>query len=483
MITEDEIYLNPANTISFGQDTATIFYQNQPYYTGDKIKILSYKDCNLSEPIALYLLAVMRRAFSLFSWGSSSFNVNILNNVKICLPINRDCSIDYDYIESRIRELEESRIRELEAYLIAAGFEDCDLSQSERDALRCIADGQKVMRQFSIVKEFTIANSHNILRSDVVFGSGTTPYVTASEGNNSIVSYISYNPDMIEEGNSIMIGGKTLVITYQPNDFFSNDSHNLVLTINHDEGCTESSQLYMVSALYKSLSPKYSWGNSISKAKIQNDEVFLPITADGSIDFNFMETYINAVKKQCIAKLKHEISRERRAYEQAVDFTPTVIKTNKKESKVIILPEYRKGCVPLYTLRAACGMFDGEGLWEEEGWVDASGNGFTPDPKRHFAIYAKGDSMLDKIKDGDICVFEWYNQRGGSREGDIVLAEFKDFDDESAIKVYHSKKVRYEDGSWEHTKIELEPLNKDYPVIELDEYSNYRTIGVFKCVL
>lgn len=222
-------------------------------------------------------------------------------------------------MESRIRELEESHIRELEAYLIAAGFEDCELTQSECDALSRIHDGQKQMRSFKIVDEFTVANSHNILKSDVVFGSGSTPYVTASEGNNSIVSYISYKPDMIEKGNSILIGGKTLVVTYQPDDFFSNDSHNLVLTINTEAGRTESAHLYMVAALYKSLSPKYSWGDSISKAKIQNDEVYLPIADDGTIDFDFMETYITAVKKQCIARLKEEIAREHKAYEQAVD--------------------------------------------------------------------------------------------------------------------------------------------------------------------
>ena len=53
-----------------------------------------------------------------------------------------------------------------------------------------------------------------------MLGSGNIPYVTASEGNNSIVSYVSYDDEMKEEGNSIMIGGKTLVITYQPKDFF-----------------------------------------------------------------------------------------------------------------------------------------------------------------------------------------------------------------------------------------------------------------------
>ena len=42
-INEDELFLNEGNTISFGQDTATMFYQEFPYFTGDKIKILKPK--------------------------------------------------------------------------------------------------------------------------------------------------------------------------------------------------------------------------------------------------------------------------------------------------------------------------------------------------------------------------------------------------------------------------------------------------------
>lgn len=40
-INEDPAFLNPGNTISFGQDTATMFYQEIPYFTGDKIKVLT----------------------------------------------------------------------------------------------------------------------------------------------------------------------------------------------------------------------------------------------------------------------------------------------------------------------------------------------------------------------------------------------------------------------------------------------------------
>lgn len=79
-ITQDECYLNPAKTISFGQDTATIFYQEKPYFTGDKIKVMSYRDCELNPKPACYLLTVMRKAFQNFAWGQSSFNENVLKN-------------------------------------------------------------------------------------------------------------------------------------------------------------------------------------------------------------------------------------------------------------------------------------------------------------------------------------------------------------------------------------------------------------------
>jgi phage repressor protein C with HTH and peptisase S24 domain len=149
-----------------------------------------------------------------------------------------------------------------------------------------------------------------------------------------------------------------------------------------------------------------------------------------------------------------------------------------------IYSDYREGCVPLFTLRAACGYFENGEVPEEEGWVDASGNGFTPDPKEYFAVHAKGNSMLPKIQDGNICVFKWY--RAGSRNGEIVLTECSekdlDYGGMYTIKKYHSEKVVTEEG-WQHSKVELIPLNKDFDVIELDEETEYRTIGILKCVL
>ena len=121
---------------------------------------------------------------------------------------------------------------------------------------------------------------------------------------------------------------------------------------------------------------------------------------------------------------------------------------------------------------------------EEEGWIDASGKINHPDRDRHFAIYAKGNSMQPKINNGDICIFEWY--QGGSRNDEIVLSQCceddVDYGGKYTIKKYHSEKIQTTDG-WQHTKIKLIPLNKAYPTIELDNETTYRTIGILKGII
>ena len=161
------------------------------------------------------------------------------------------------------------------------------------------------------------------------------------------------------------------------------------------------------------------------------------------------------------------------------------------DNKNVILDEFafneisdKSGFVPLYSVRAACGYIEEGEVPEVEGWVDVSGKGFIPDPQKHFVVHAKGNSMLPKIHDGDLCVFEWYS--AGSRNGEIVLTQCNDYDSEYGgkytIKKYQSEKIILDEG-WSHSSIELVPINPDYDIIRLDDEETYRTIGIFKCTL
>lgn len=295
-IDEDKSCLNDGNTISFGQDTATMFYQEKPYFTGDKIKILKPKLERFGKDNAQFFLATMRRSFSNFGWGTSSFSIEVIENQTITLPVTDNKEIDFDFMESFIRELEEERIRELQSYLAVTGLSDYTLTLSEQDALK----GFEALewREFNVTDVFNVKNTHNILSSEIAENSGGVPYLCASAENNGVSSYISYNADFLEDGNCIFIGGKTFVVSYQKDDFFSNDSHNLALYLKDFEA-DKSNQLYLATCIRKSLAHKYSWGNSISNAKIKGDKVMLPVR-DGVLDYEAMQDFISAVQKLVI---------------------------------------------------------------------------------------------------------------------------------------------------------------------------------------
>ena len=138
-IDEDEQYLNEGNTIAFGQDTATMFYQEKPYFTGDKIKVLKPKISGFNKNNAQFFLVAMRKPFELFSWGTSSYNVDVIKGQKLVLPV-KDGEIDYDFMESFIAELEAQRIAELSAYLKVSGFDNYELSDEELYALQKFAE-------------------------------------------------------------------------------------------------------------------------------------------------------------------------------------------------------------------------------------------------------------------------------------------------------------------------------------------------------
>lgn len=115
-IEEDEQFLNEANTISFGQDTATMFYQERPYFTGDKIKILKSKDNSFNKQNALFFISSMTKSFSSFSWGGSSFSVNVITNQIVKLPI-QNSKPDYQTMETLISAIQKMVIKDVVKYV------------------------------------------------------------------------------------------------------------------------------------------------------------------------------------------------------------------------------------------------------------------------------------------------------------------------------------------------------------------------------
>ena len=166
-------------------------------------------------------------------------------------------------------------------------------------------DGNIHWTEFNLVDVFNVFNTKSILKEKIVPDSGTIPYVTAGELNNAVMTYIDCPKEWIDKGNCILIGGKTMVVTYQKDDFCSNDSHNLALYLK-DETVKTNKYLYLflVAVVKKALGGKYVWGDSISYKKIQKDRIQLPVKDNNEIAWDFMREHIIDLEQECIVKLE-----------------------------------------------------------------------------------------------------------------------------------------------------------------------------------
>ncbi|WP_208370385.1 restriction endonuclease subunit S [Helicobacter pylori] len=289
------------------------FYRSFPYKMVTHARVFSLKPkFEINHKIGLFLSTLFFGYPKKFGYENMCSWAKIKND-KVILPLKPTAKtqtledIDFDFMEKFIAELEQCRLAELQAYLKATGLENTTLSSEEENALNVFNNSMGgntpcglTWQSFKIVDIFEVKNTRNILARDVVKDSGTIPYLCASKENNAVNSYINYNADFLDKGNCIFIGGKTFVVTYQQKDFYSNDSHNLALYLKDTHSKTKLNQLFIITCIYKALNNKYSWGDSISNTKIQNDSILLPTNPHGKIDFDFMHTLINALMKQTI---------------------------------------------------------------------------------------------------------------------------------------------------------------------------------------
>ena len=300
----NERNLNDSGNWSLGLLQMDFFYRRNPWYAGQFVRKISPKFA-VTDNTALFFTTILNGLKKdLLSVLVRNVD-NIFLNSTIQLPINGNGEIDFGFIDGfvaelegqRVAELEGQRVAELQAYLSVTGLSDYTLTEKEKHVIEHLTEIP--FKTFKITSIFDIKNTGNILSRDIIENSGSTPYLCASRENNAVSSYITYNEDSLDKGNCVFIGGKTFVVTYQKNDFFSNDSHNLVLYLKKKDFEQQNILLSLVACVDRSLRHKYSWGDSISNKKIKSDVIMLPVNKNEP-NYELMATLISAVKKLVI---------------------------------------------------------------------------------------------------------------------------------------------------------------------------------------
>lgn len=321
----DEQYLNPGNTIAFGQDTATMNYQSVPYFTGDKIQIfeLNTRYGSLKEDIALYLIAAVRKAFANFSWGQQSFALDVISDMEITLPVDSKGNLDLQYMQDQIAELEQEHIAELDAYLKASGLDDYELTPEDKEVLSLpkgstpyeadavetdIHKQQVRFKKFVMHDIFELLQVKKAKKSDVKdFWSEEycVPVVYAKFGNNGIMywgrkgEFTTYKNVISIVYNGAISAGKVYA-QKEPTGILA---ESYLIRYKYGE-VPFLANLYISQVIEHKIYPLYSRDTlAIWNGRVENETIELPITESGDIDFDYMELYIRALEKLTIAEV------------------------------------------------------------------------------------------------------------------------------------------------------------------------------------
>lgn len=303
-ISEDEKFLNEGNTLSFGQDTATVFYQEQPYFTGDKIKILKSKESRFNKINAQFFVAAISQAFKTFTWGTSSFSVDIIENQKIQLPTKMG-KVDFDLMESFITKMEVENVSNLKTYLISAELKDFNLTEQDQKVLNEYEKIEwgvfEIGTLFKRMKTVKLPFKAEDLPKNIT-NQYSLPCLTSSFKNQGL-NYYAPKDGATVLNNVISIPSNSDVYRayYQSEEFTVLSDAYAIQWIYNDMELLPSQYLFLVSCINKVTDlPIYSYKNKLGGWNVvKNKYIKLPIK-DNEPNYDIMNTLISAIQKRVI---------------------------------------------------------------------------------------------------------------------------------------------------------------------------------------
>ena len=302
--------LNESGVWSLGLLQMDFFYRRKKWYAGQFVRKIIPK-FDLTESSILFFSTILNQQKKVLLSVLVRNVDETFNNLQVQLPLkeksldfSNPCdnikNIDFDFMESfireleeeRIRELEEERIRELNAYLLATGLKDYALSSEEEKALetfKTVKWGEFEFKQiFNNIKQ-----GRRLKKEDQK--EGTIPFVMSGTTNTGVVGYIS-NPVASFPSNSITVDifGNTF---YRNFDFGAGDDTGVYW--NDKENYSKDEMLFFTAAMGKSLFGKFDYGNKLRSSQSFDIKMQLP-TKNNKPDYATMETFIKAVEKLVI---------------------------------------------------------------------------------------------------------------------------------------------------------------------------------------
>ena len=220
------------------------------------------------------------------------FNENRMRAQNIILPVTSKGEIDYNFMESYIKELEDHKIKEYREFATKRLNECKDNAQAVEQL------EEKEWKPFFIKDLFQeVQRGKRLIKENQK--SGFVPYISSSAMNNGVDNYISNDTRVRKFGNCLSLANSGSVGScfYEPFEFVASDH------ITHLKNTERNKFQYLFEAtLLNRLSEKYNFNREINDVRISKEIILLPVDSAGNPDYAYMESYIKNLMAQKYAE-------------------------------------------------------------------------------------------------------------------------------------------------------------------------------------
>lgn len=279
--------INPKNTIVFGAENATFFYQPFDYITGNKLYFI--KNENINKYSGLFL----QNSFNIsvkdcgFNYGQGLTGTREKRRY-VALPLNDKDEPDYQYMENVSQNIYTEKQNKYIKY-IENIFKSLNYKYVEEL-------DKKKWKDFFLTDIFIdIQRGKRLTKSNQI--EGNKPYVSSSGLNNGVDNFIGNENKVRIFTNCLSLANSGTVGStfYHPYNFVASDH----ITHLKNEDFNEYIYLFL-STMISRLSEKYNFNREINDKRISREKIFLPVNNKDEPDYEYMKQYIINLKHKKI---------------------------------------------------------------------------------------------------------------------------------------------------------------------------------------
>jgi hypothetical protein len=266
------------------------YYQTNHFTCTHDVNPLYLKNHTLNPYIAKFLISAIEMQKVCFEYARKWRPIRMVKS-KILLPITPEGTPDYAFMEAYIREQEQAKNDNFLNYLHKRINEVKDFQET-------VPINEKEWGEFYLKDIFADIQRGKRLKKDD-HQKGKVPYVSSTAMNNGVDSFVGNESKVRVFNNCLTIAnsGSVGATFYQPFPFVASDHVTKLENKDFD------SFIYLfIATITQRLGEKYSFNREINDNRIQKEKILLPITAEGTPDYVYMENYIKKIEFEKLAK-------------------------------------------------------------------------------------------------------------------------------------------------------------------------------------